>query len=115
MNLGITLVEMGRLDAADALLRRAMLSSERIGRRLLVACCRLFMLSGHAARRDWAAFEADLELSASQLTSMGLVEIDMARGWERAASVAAELRPDLAERAAALAAAQWKALGGAGG
>ncbi len=97
MNLGITLVEMGRLDAADAFLRRAMHSSERIGHRLLVACCRMFMLSGHAARRDWAAFESDLELSASQLTSMGLVEIDMARGWERAASVAAELRPDLAE------------------
>jgi serine/threonine protein kinase/tetratricopeptide (TPR) repeat protein len=115
MNLGITLVEMGRLDAADALLRRAMHSSERIGRRLLVACCRMFMLSGHAARRDWAAFESDLELSASQLTSMGLVEIDMARGWERAASVAAELRPDLAARAAALAEAQWRALGGAGG
>ena len=112
LNLGITLIEVGELHAAAPLLLRAMRTSERLGRRFVVAGCQLFLLTIDAHRADWAAFEAHLDAAVRLLEELGVVEIDMARGLERASrAAAAGGRPDLADRAARLATAHWHALG----
>lgn len=116
LNLGLTLLDLGRYLEAEDLLDRSRARLERMGRMAFVGCVHAALVPCAAARLDWEDFDFQLGTARRLLTETGMVDADVVWPLERAADLAVESgEPGRADAATELAEAQKAVLGGTHG
>lgn len=111
VNLGLVLIEQGRLDDARPALEEARAAFAKSGRRALLATTEIALLSCEAGAERWQAWDRRSSAAKRDLRTTGFVDLDVALALERAAAHArAAGQGHRARSALHLAEDQWRAL-----
>jgi serine/threonine protein kinase/tetratricopeptide (TPR) repeat protein len=109
LNLGLVLLDQGRVAAADELVEQTAVALAEQGRRGVLGVVQVIRAAVAAIRRDPERARLRLEEGEALLRSTGRLEPDVAIWAERVADEVSD--PSVAARARSLAIRQWQAMG----